>query len=355
MNNLKQELNELLEEHLNEEFYTGAVCYVKVGDEEIYLQPFGYTDRSMKQEVTNETVFDLASLTKISSSTLILKLITSGKIKLDSTLGNCLPQVKNHPALSGITIFQLLTHSSGLKAWHPFYSHLPNEDLFEILEGIELLHEESTEVLYSDLNYILLGKVIDSQYSKTIDQVVKEELAEPLETETLSYGPVFLDNIAATEFGNRTEMKMCQKRGIEFNGWRSISEEIIGEVNDGNTYYFLNGRSGHAGLFGTVFDVSKLGELYLKDGTFNDKQLISSTLTHESMVQQIGDRGYGWHMGRPFPSGAGHTGFTGTSLWVDPDLQLNVVLLTNRLNVEEPKNIQEFRLKVFNTIKNNLN
>lgn len=342
-----QTLSSLLNNYLDKQYFTGAVCLVVKDDELVFDQSLGYTNIDQAQKVTNNTIFDLASLTKIVTSTLILRLISNHKITLKTQLGECLPT--HQKELSSITIEQLLTHSSGLVAWHPFYSHLPERDLFNILNTIKIKHGENQKVVYSDLNYILLGKVLERQYSKRLDQVVNQYLSKPLDI-GLTYGPINTNNVAATEFGNRTEMKMCKNRGIKFDYWRQTDRPMIGEVNDGNTYYFLNGHSGHAGLFGSAKDLIKINDLYLKGGVYNHEAFLNEELVKQSLENRVGNRGLGWHSGQPFPTGMGHTGFTGTALWVVPKQQLNVVLLTNRLNVKQPKNLQGFREDVFKAI-----
>ncbi|GEL77764.1 serine hydrolase domain-containing protein [Tenuibacillus multivorans] len=348
MTHLNDQLNTILLDYMKQNYFTGAVCLVKRGDETLYEASFGYTNRDKTQKVNPNTMFDLASLTKLFTSTLILKLITNDKLSLDTQLYDCLPATKHHPILSSITIFELLTHTSGLRAWYPFYSH-SKTNLFEILCNIDLKHHKEEDVVYSDLNYILLGKVIEYQYSQPLDQVVSTVLSKYINSNSLTYGTVDPVRVAATEFGNQIEMNMCEERGIPFDQWRTTNQPIMGEVNDGNTFYFFNGVSGHAGLFGTAEDVSKLGAIYLKGGN-GGASFIDDRLLKEAYQSQKGNRGLGWHSGAPFPRGVGHTGFTGTALWIVPEDQLNVTLLTNRLNVDQPKDIQPLRMEIFETI-----
>ncbi len=233
---IMQLLKSILDQYLEREYFSGAVCTVIKDDDLVFEQSLGYTNINQSQKVTSETVFDLASLTKIVTSTLILRLITNQKLSLKTQLGDCLPIQQKE--LSSITIHQLLTHSSGIKAWHPFYTHLPERNFFKLLDDIEIKHDGREKVEYSDLNYMLLGKVLEHEYSTDLNQIVNQNLNKRLSSD-FSYGPLNASNIAATEFGNRTEMGMCKNRGLDFNQWRQTDQPIIGEVNDGNTYYFL--------------------------------------------------------------------------------------------------------------------
>lgn len=351
MNSLEKSISQIFQRYMDKDYMAGGVCLVKQNDKEILFKAYGKRNSLTGDEVTIDTVFDLASVTKIITSTLILKLAGQGRLSLDTTLGHCLPAAASNNILASLTIKQLLTHSSGLTAWHPFYTELPNHNLYEILNSIELKHQEESQVVYSDLNYILLGEVLKEIHDNSLQKIVEKELASPLKLSRLTYGPVQTDDVAATEFGNRIEMDMCRSRKREFAGWRDTGKPIIGKVNDGNTYYFLNGESGHAGLFGTAADLSGIADVYLNRGFAADTKFIQSDLIKKSMENIIENRGLGWHSSDPFPEGVGHTGFTGTALWIVPEKNLQAVLLTNRLQVDEPKNINPFRREIFEEIR----
>ncbi|MEN8701868.1 serine hydrolase domain-containing protein [Bacillus infantis] len=351
MNTLEKSVSQIFQKYMDKDYMAGGVCLVKQNDKEVLFKAYGKRNSMTGDEVTIDTVFDLASVTKIITSTLILKLAGQGRLSLDTTLEHCLPAAAGNKILAPLTIRQLLTHSSGLTAWYPFYTELPNNSLYEILNSIELKHQEESKVVYSDMNYILLGEVLKEMHDSSLQKIVAKELASPLKLSHLKYGPIQSDNVAATEFGNRIEMDMCRSRHREFADWRETGKPIIGEVNDGNAYYFLNGESGHAGLFGTAADLSGIADLYLKRGYAADTEFIQSDLIKKSMENIVEDRGLGWHSSDPFPEGVGHTGFTGTALWIVPEKNLQAVLLTNRLHVDEPKNINPFRREIFAEIQ----
>lgn len=350
MNSIEIKVDEIFEKYKNIGYFAGGVCYIKQDHQDILLKAYGKQNSATNQPMNVDTNFDLASVTKTITSTLILKVISDGKLTLETALKDCLPRVAENKVLAPITIQQLLTHSSGLVAWYPFYTVTPKTDLFTILDSIELDHQEEKAVVYSDLNYILLGEILKHHYQSNLQSVLEKEIISPLQLESFSYGPLSDGNIAATEFGNQIEMEMCRSRNKTFSQWRSTSEPIVGEVNDGNTYYFFEGQSGHAGLFSSAKDLSRVIDLYLKGGMAKNTQIINLALINLSLQNIVENRGLGWHCSDPFPTGFGHTGFTGTSVWVVPEKQLQVVLLTNRLHVDQPVNINPFRKELHEKI-----
>ncbi|TLS38693.1 serine hydrolase domain-containing protein [Pseudalkalibacillus caeni] len=354
MSSLETKIYNIFKKYIDNSYMAGGVCSIKQNDQQILLEAYGKRNMVTCEDVRTDTIFDLASVTKTITSTLILKLITKNRLALDAKLGDCLLAAARNGVLAPITIQQLLTHTSGLVAWFPFYTELPTSDLYEILSSIELNHQEEKEVVYSDLNYILLGEILKHKHQASLQKIIEKELVQPLQLPYLTYGPLFDENIAATEFGNQIEMEMCRSRNKTFSSWRDTSKPIIGEVNDGNAHYFFQGQSGHAGLFGTAADLSKIAELYLKGGIVGGTEFLDPKLVKQSLQTIAEDRGLGWHSSNPFPVGFGHTGFTGTALWVVPEKNLQVVLLTNRLHVEEPVNINPFRQELYEEILNKL-
>lgn len=351
MDTLVEKVDCIFEKYLEADFFAGGVCSIRQNGQPIFLKAYGEKNSLEKQAMKTDTIFDLASVTKLFTSTQILQMISRKALKLDTTLAECLPFAGEYDKLADVTVEQLLTHSSGLAAWHPLYSIFSSiEELRNGLKEIELFHKEDQEVVYSDMNYILLGEILKEYHQADLQTIIRKELVSPMGLKNLSFGPILKENIAATEFGNRIEMEMCRTRGRVFSGWRPMNKPIIGEVNDGNAFYFFEGQSGHAGLFGTAEDAALLADLYLADGKVNGEKLINPELVQQALLERVGNRCLGWHTGLSFPQGVGHTGFTGTSIWIVPELQLNVVLLTNRLHVKEPKDIYPFREELHNEI-----
>ncbi|WP_176555879.1 serine hydrolase domain-containing protein [Virgibacillus ndiopensis] len=344
-------INSIFNRYINENYFSGGVCYISIDGKKVFHKAYGTSNRIENIPCNNNTIFDLASVTKIVTTTIILKMITENKLSLSTKLENCLPDVSTNHELAPITIKQLLTHSSGLKSWHSFYSHSQeSNNIYNIFNNIEVRHKSENRVVYSDLNFILLGEVIKCYFDSSLQEIIHNDLARPLKLHTLTYNPKYKKGIAATEFGNKIEKKMCLDRNFHFTGWRDEKKPIVGEVNDGNTYYFFKGESGHAGLFANVKDIVSIGELYLKEGIFEGEEIISKELIAESLRRQVENRGLGWEASEIYPNGFGHTGFTGTAIWIEPKRKIAVGLLTNRLHVDNPQNINPFRREIFKEI-----
>jgi CubicO group peptidase (beta-lactamase class C family) len=352
---MQKKLDKLFESYMNKEYFPGAVCHIVKDDEIIFHQAYGQASTIPRmQKMKASTIFDIASLTKIVTMTMILRLITNGKLSLNQTLDQCLSRVDSDPLLSKplsrVTVKQLLTHTSGLIAWFPFYSR--KLDFYDILADVISSTPATNGVIYSDLNFMLLGEVIKESTGLTLEQAVRELVSKPLQMESMDYGPITSGDVAATEFGNRFEKGMCLERGIMFHGWREQVQPIKGEVNDGNAFYFFDGQAGHAGLFSNAVDLMKLGQLFIKGGEWGGDRLINQDLVENSMTEQQPSRGIGWEISSLYPRGCGHTGFTGTSLWLVPEEKMVVVTLTNRLHMQHPIHINIFRKDLHETICN---
>jgi CubicO group peptidase (beta-lactamase class C family) len=135
-------------------------------------------------------------------------------------------------------------------------------------------------------------------------------------------------------------MKMVAELGLRFSGWRPLDQPIIGEADDGNCHYFFGGTAGHAGLFATAQDLCRLGSLYAGSSVLG---YLPDELLREAVTDYGNGRGLGFQFGSRYPDGCGHTGFTGSFLYVNPDIKLSLSILTNRLHVPEPQNIDPFR------------
>lgn len=349
---MDEKINAFIESQIHAGQFPGAVVYIKKESAVLLHEAFGKACNTsdVKRDMTKETLFDIASLTKIVMTTIILKLITANKFSLQSTVADILPSVRklSDEAIGKISVQQLLTHCSGLLDWYPFYTS--NVDFYDQLEKIVSTSEKTKGVRYSDLNYMLVAEIIKESTKLPLEEALNQYIRLPLKVETLKYGSVCSDNVAATEFGNRIEQTMCELRNISFSRWRDTDQPICGQVNDGNAYYYFNGVSGHAGLFANAEDLSKIGEVYNNLGLLEDKTYISEKLIKQAITSQVGTRGLGWEMSDIYPTGCGHTGFTGTSLWIDPVRKLTVVVLTNRLHTDNPQNINEFRRKLHEMI-----
>lgn len=258
---------------------------------------------------TGATIFDCASITKpLVTGTLILQAVSEGKIALDDEY-------------RGFRYRELLSHTSGLKAWLPLYAF--DEPLRAIEEqGRECAQGE--RVIYSDLNFVLLYHALEELYGDYVE-AAKAQIFVPLGLQDAWFRPPasLRPRIAATEWGQRFERGMCATRSIAFNGFR---EGLMwGETNDGNSFH-AGGTSGNAGLFATARDVFRIAQGFARG------ELVTAALVSEATRVQSGDRGLAWQLAGPglSPHSYGHTGFTGTSVWVDDERIF--VLLTNRVH-----------------------
>lgn len=265
--------------------------------------------------------FDLASLTKPHTATAALALAKERGISLDSTAAELLGCESGGlvKRLSGITLRSLLTHTARLPAWYPFYAD--GREFFEILSG---LPELDKGMVYSDIGYMLLREILCKVTGLSFEEVIRRYASEPLGMDELCFRPEKTLPLVPSCRDNAVEEKMCAERGMRFDGFRPHCTDVIGEPNDGNAYYYFNSVSGHAGLFGTCASLAKLGSFYLS----TDDEAFLGGITPQPGCE---GRCLVFHTGGAFPTGCGHTGFTGTSLWLDRERGFGLAMLTNRL------------------------
>ena len=292
-----------------------------------------------------QSVFDVASLTKIATATQILLLISSGRLSLADKILSVLPSLNESrllkSRLSEVDLYSLLTHTSGIVDWYPFYAH---RDLpFEEVLAITLERYGRVEgMVYSDLNFMLLGKVLESVRRKPLDACLREDLVLPLKLGNMGYHPDPADDIIPSSYGNPIEEEMCAQRSIPFDGWRA-HEPLIGGCNDGNAYYYFGGAAGSAGIFADALSYERLCRFYM---TSDDPLMIRAQQNLEM------GRGLGLETGVRYPQGCGHTGFTGTSIFFSKALNIGVVAFTNRLYLKDPlpEGMQAFRRELHEAV-----
>jgi CubicO group peptidase (beta-lactamase class C family) len=337
--------------------YGGAVALVGVGNEVVLYRATGWAVREPEDQRSPmgvDCIFDLASLTKVTATTpVILQLVAQGRIGLDQPVGEILPEFGTDGMNAGVTIRRLLTHSAGFRDWIPAFVNGVGEDFYLAeFARTQPEWEPATRVLYSDPSFITLGAVVHRVTGETVDSVAARSVFEPLGmTDTMFTPPRSLrGRIVGTEIGNGLEVGKSAGGAPVTGGWR---EGLIrGEVHDGNAWYGFGGVAGHAGLFGTAHDLFRYTRMWLQGGELDGVRVLPEDLVAEAITNQtpFGDpsdeRGLGWRLLPPAgtPEGNpdsgrgmgdkafGHTGFTGVSMWMDPDLDLTVVLLTNRVH-----------------------
>ena len=347
-----------LDAQVNEAVQTGlipgAVLLIGHDGKIIYHKAYGNRALIPKREpMTEDTLFDAASLTKVIATTpCIMKLFEQGKLRLDDPVTKYLPEFQG--GKSDITVRNLMTHFSGLA---PDLILRPKWSGYET--GIQkALADKPTDppgarFVYSDINFILLGEIVRRLSGETLAEYARQEIYDPLGmNDTLFQPPAALKSrIAPTEIDEDSGLPL---RGI---------------VHD-ETSRFMGGIAGHAGLFTTAADLSRFAQMMLGWGTWNDpatgKEVrIFSPMTvrkftepgspaDQGVIRALGwdvDSPYSSNRGELFPIGSyGHTGFTGTSLWIDPSTQTYVIVLTNVVHPKRGKSLSSFRSRLATTV-----
>ena len=287
---------------------------------------------------TPSTCFDLASLTKpLVVGTLTLLTMREGLLSLNTVVADVLTETSDFP-VGARTIRQLLTHSSGLPAWEPLYVLAGGdpERALDALIGLTI-GEPDAQVVYSCPGFILLGKVIERLTDTSLDELFVDRVINPLGlVDEIGYRPASHLPLAGGAQAPVAEQLLLAQRELDPD---HIPANHFGQPDDGNSR-FLGGVSGNAGLFGTVTGVLGLAMVYLGKGEFLTPEEISlATTEYTPGLEQ--SRGFGWQLASSpgcsagpalDPSAFGHTGFTGTSLWVDPTRDLAMALLANRVH-----------------------
>ncbi|WP_457573612.1 serine hydrolase domain-containing protein [Desulfolithobacter sp.] len=347
-------LKQLLERGVGDGVFPGAVAGVFKGLTYGNIKAYSYAGLTgygkMEQKVDQNTVFDLASLTKPLVTTLsLLTLIGEQKTAWDTPLGVYLGAVI--PAdKKDIPLRYLVSHCSGMapyrpffKSFRPYFSRKGREKLLHLVAQEPLLSSPGQNFCYSDLGFILLGEVIEQCCSSSLDNFFWQRLSRPLGLErdlffqSSPFRPMDSDRFAATE--------KCHWRG----------RVLRGEVHDEHCY-LMGGVSGHAGLFGTVSGVLELCMAILSHWCGQSRKLpFASVLLHEAL-SRAGEK-TSWCLGFDSPTpgkssggkylspaSVGHLGFTGTSFWIDPEKELVIVLLSNRIHPSRKnEKIKRFR------------
>jgi len=330
------EIDAVLEDFLDQKAFPGGVLAVGYRGKLAYLKPFGHlTYDEGSPAVTADTIYDLASMTKVLATTIMaMILVDEGFLDLDKPVQDYLPQFQG-PGKEKVTVRHLLTHSSGLAKFGALYEEISGKDAYLAhLQGLELEYEPGTESSYSDFGMILLGEILERVAGQPMNDFLEERVYGPLGMVDMGFLPdeSLRDRIAPTED----------------DPWRGYLAH--GEVHDENAHA-MGGVAPHAGLFGTATDVARFLQMILNCGVFEHQRIVSCDVVEE-WTRKAGipdsDRAIGWDGKAAEKSSAGdhfsldsygHLGYTGTSMWVDPDRELFVILLTNRVHPTRENNL----------------
>lgn len=287
-------------------------------------------------KVNAESAFDLASITKIMATTTLLMLaIDRGLVKLDLKVSNLLSEWSESDK-EDLTLEDLLRHESGLEEWRPFYITCnTTEETFTKIASLPLKYPKKSEYHYSDLNFMVLGKVVEVIYRTSISNIFQEQIARPLKLANSTFSsPPNPKNVVATSIGDSIEAKMVRTKvpynvpedEENFKGWRS--NVLSGEINDGNSFHIFKGAAGHAGLLSSLDDLS----LYVQG--LMDGFVKRETLNAFSKPRSTEDQGIGFKRFKKLNSefAIGHFGFTGTGFAIDLQQETALIYLGNRLH-----------------------
>jgi CubicO group peptidase (beta-lactamase class C family) len=337
---------DLIKEAAEKAYFPGAVA--AIGHKGGVYKIEHYGNRCIipeKLPLERETLFDMASLTKVvAANTLLMIFLDKGLISVFDKVSQNIEYFKGEEK-ENITIFNLLTHTAGLPAFGPLHKLCGDfEDAVKFIANEKLAYNPGTRVIYSDYGFILLKYILEKVGQDTFDNLCRRYVFEPLEMNSTCFNPK-KGNIAATEVDTES------------------GKTIIGLCHDENARFF-DGVSGHAGLFSNIDDMTKFASMLINEGNYKGRQLISRA-TFKAMIQNYTEgleenRAWGWTIkGRILSSGGdiispkafGHTGFTGTSIWTDIENDVYVILLTNRVHpTRENTSIIRFRRLFHNAV-----
>jgi beta-glucosidase-like glycosyl hydrolase/CubicO group peptidase (beta-lactamase class C family) len=363
---MAQTIDSIVSDAISQKAFPGCVIMALQNGEIIYNQAFGNYTFENSQPVTLESIYDLASVTKISATTVsVMKLYEEGKLSLKKKLGDYLPWVKGTDK-ADLEIEDILLHEAGLVPFIPFYREtidtatgIPNSQIYSdtakpgfsirVAENLYMRNDWQDTMIkrvlqsplgkpgryvYSDNDFIFLGKIVEQLTGMTLDQYVLKTFYNKIGMRTTGFKPRERfwkeGSIVPTEYEKHFRQQLIQ-----------------GDVHDEGASMF-GGVAGHAGLFSNAYDLAMLYQMLLNGGTFNGERFLKEETIKLFTAYHSKDsrRGYGFDKPErdnitrkePYPSllaspqTFGHTGFTGTCVWVDPDLDLVYIFLSNRVN-----------------------
>jgi CubicO group peptidase (beta-lactamase class C family) len=311
--------------------YPGAAVVVGRRGATVWQKGFGHLGWTSDSPavVPDETIYDLASLTKvIGTTTAAMILYDEGKLVLDEKVSHYLPTFGGGEKGS-ITVRMLLEHRSGFPAGRDLWRHAHSpEEARQLVFDTPLEYRPDHGQIYSDLGADMLGWVVESAAGTSLDRFLAERVFTPLGMHDTGFRPSdsLAYRIAPTE--------VSPPRGYP----------VRGEVHDENAFT-LGGVAGHAGLFGTAGNLAVFAQMMLNGGTYDGARIIADSTVHLFTARASGTRALGWEVADGThgagtylgPNAYGHTGFTGTSMWIDPDREMFVILLTNRVHAARAK------------------
>ena len=340
-------LEAAVEQAISDTVFPGATLAVLYKGKVVFHRAFGRMTYSPKSaSVDTTTLYDLASLTKaVVTTSIVMQLVERDSLSLQAPVATYFPDFAKN-GKGKVTIEQLLNHTSGLRA-HTYFSKYCTtpEQLFNAIAADSLLSAPGTTTLYSDLGFMLLGKIVETITGKSLASNFHERFAVPLGMRSTMFTPPpsLLWRIAPVE--KDTLWPFSRERP---------------QVHDQNAA-LLGGIAGHAGLYGTTGDLVLMTAMLMNDGILNGRVYFSPATLKTFISRRNSPRALGWDLRSPeghssagdyFSSSSyGHLGFTGTSIWIDPEKKLAVILLSNRVYpTSDNIKIRKFRPLLHNTV-----
>jgi CubicO group peptidase (beta-lactamase class C family) len=311
-------------------FPGGVVAVVKYGVI-VHHKAYGrHTYEADSRLYQPDDIFDLASLTKVvATTTSIMRLVDQGKISVDDRVAKYIPEFDTDEKRL-ITLRQLLTHESGFPAFRVYVDKLKTRPaILDAVLNEPLINRPGTQYVYSDLGFITLAQIVEKVSGMPFDEYVREELYEPLGMTNTGFNPLKRDESLLERIPPSEIDTIYRKMTVK------------GYVHDERAYY-MDGLAGHAGLFSTASDIATWATMLQQKGTYGGYDVAGAETVEMFTARQstLAKRGYGFDMKSDSgfssagtlmsPLTFGHTGFTGTSVWMDPERDLTVIVLTNR-------------------------
>jgi CubicO group peptidase (beta-lactamase class C family) len=364
---VEQAFKDAVERHV----FPGATMVVRRGAEVVFQGAFGYRTLVPERRDANiDTVYDLSSLTKVLATTIaVMMLVREEKLRLDDRVTRYFPNFGVH-GKDRVTFRHLLAHSSGLAAWRPFYKLVADierggkvnfmaspgakQRIYEEIHHEKLEAAPGTKAIYSDLNFIILGEAVEQAGGVSLQRFCHERIYREL-------------GLSATGF---IDLSLARTRKLEpvlemfaaTANCPSRKRMLIGEVDDDNAFA-MGGVAGHAGLFAPVREVDRIAAELIACYKGRSK-LVPEKIVREFWTRDGAAAGSTWALGWDTPSpdhsssghrfpptAVGHLGFTGTSIWIDPEREIAVSILTNRVHpLRDNQAIREFRPTIHDLI-----
>jgi uncharacterized protein YbbC (DUF1343 family)/CubicO group peptidase (beta-lactamase class C family) len=328
----------------------GAVILVGTGDRVVYRKAFGFRARQPKKlPMTTDTLFDLASLTKvIATTTAVMQLVEQGQLQLDDPIANYWPEFAAN-GKEAITVRQALTHYTGLRPDLPNGNWSGYRTALAMIAAEQPTRAPGTAYEYSDINFEILGELVQRISSQPLDVYCLQHIFQPLGMHDTGFKPTAAlhDRTAPTVY------------------WRK--KIIWGQVND-PTAFAMGGVAGHAGLFSSAEDLAIFARMLLHGGSYRGATIlqpesVALMTSPQALPDKARQRGLGWNLEAPNDKGNivvprgfyGHTGYTGTSLWIDPITHTYVVILTNRVYPNDTGDVGPLRNEVADIVGTAIN